>query len=357
MKKSLFVLGVAVAALASCTNEEVTEVAQSRAISFDSFVNNSTKTAVTEIVSSPLNLTKFYAFGVNQAEDGSTWTDLYDNTEVTGSAIGTGNAWKPADTRYWAVGKEHRFAAYSDGNASFAGTEYDAANQKLTFTDYTVNNAKDLIAAIPAAITGTTVTATYNTPVGLSFEHLLAQVKFTFTTTDADVYTLKVYNFAITSAVTTATGTYTYGATDNTIEWNGTANGTYNAFDEIADVAATGTHSTASLVIPQSNENLKVTFDAELKDESGDVIGVGSFEAPLAYTSTNEGESNKWTAGLVYNYTAEINGSMLHDPDEEDPEQTLQPITFEVDEISTWTPADETELEESDITSTETTEP
>ena len=354
MKKSLFVLGVAVAALA----EEVTEVAQNRAISFNSFVNNSTKTAVTEIVSSPTsNLSKFYAFGVNQADDNTSWTDIYDNTEVTGTAIGTGNVWKPADTRYWAVGKEHRFAAYSNGNASFSGTKYDAATQALKFENYAVSNSSDLIAAIPAAIAGATVTATYNTPVGLSFEHLLAQVKFTFTTTDADVYTLRVYNFAIASAITTATCTYTYNQAGNTIVWADGTSGTYNAFDEIADVAATGTHSTASLVIPQGNSSLKVTFDAELKDESGDIIGVGSFEAPLAYTSTSEGESNKWTAGLVYNYTAEINGSMLHDPDEEDPEQTLQPITFEVDEISTWTPADETELEESDITSTETTEP
>lgn len=356
MKKSLFVLGMAVAALASCTNEEVTEVAQNRAISFNSFVNNSTKTAVTEIVSSPtLNLTKFYAFGVNQADDNTTWTDIYDNTEVTGSAIGTGNAWTPEDTRYWAVGKEHRFAAYSNGNASFSGTTYDAATQALKFENYAVSNSSDLIAAIPAAIAGTTVTATYNTPVGLSFEHLLAQVKFTFTTTDADVYTLRVYNFSIASAITTATCTYTYNQAGNTIDWtDGTANGTYNAFEEVADVAATGTHSTASLVIPQSNTSLKVTFDAELKDESGDVIGVGSFEAPLKYTTTgtDKGESDKWTEGFVYNYTAEINGSMLHDPDE-DPDAKLQPITFEVDAIDVWSPATDTTLEDDDITSTE----
>ena len=41
MKKSFFVLGVAVAALASCTNEEVVDMPQSRAIQFGTFVNHS----------------------------------------------------------------------------------------------------------------------------------------------------------------------------------------------------------------------------------------------------------------------------------------------------------------------------
>ena len=43
MKKSFFVLGVAVAALASCTNEEVVDMPQSRAIQFGTFVNHSTR--------------------------------------------------------------------------------------------------------------------------------------------------------------------------------------------------------------------------------------------------------------------------------------------------------------------------
>ncbi len=48
MKKSFFVLGVAVAALASCTNEEVVDMPQSRAIQFGTFVNHSTRSSVTE---------------------------------------------------------------------------------------------------------------------------------------------------------------------------------------------------------------------------------------------------------------------------------------------------------------------
>ncbi len=46
MKTNLFLLGMAVAAFSSCTNEEVTDVAQNRAIKFNQFVNNNTRTVV-----------------------------------------------------------------------------------------------------------------------------------------------------------------------------------------------------------------------------------------------------------------------------------------------------------------------
>ena len=49
MKKSIFLLGMAVAALASCTNEEVTQVAENRTIGFaGAFVDNATKADITK---------------------------------------------------------------------------------------------------------------------------------------------------------------------------------------------------------------------------------------------------------------------------------------------------------------------
>ena len=72
MKKSLFVLGVAVAALASCTNEEVTEVAQERTIGFNAFVNNTTKADI-----ETATLTTFYAFG--DYDNGAS--TVFSNTE------------------------------------------------------------------------------------------------------------------------------------------------------------------------------------------------------------------------------------------------------------------------------------
>lgn len=68
----MFMLGVAVAALASCTQNEVMEVAEGRAIQFNTFVNNNTKT-VTEVPSGTLASSEFYVFG-NYGTDQSTWT-------------------------------------------------------------------------------------------------------------------------------------------------------------------------------------------------------------------------------------------------------------------------------------------
>ena len=47
MKKSLFVFGMAISALTGCTQSEVLDVADSRAIGFDAFVGKPTRTDVT----------------------------------------------------------------------------------------------------------------------------------------------------------------------------------------------------------------------------------------------------------------------------------------------------------------------
>ena len=196
MKKSLFVLGVAVAAFASCTNEEVMEVASNRAIGFSVFVGNNTKAAVTEVSNETLN--NFYVFGASKAAADANWAPSFNNDNVTANSgsFGSNATWTtPEVTAYWQVGEDHVFAAYADGNngslttgTSDNNVSFDAESQKLTFTGYSASNSKDLIVAIPAKIEGSNVIAGYNTGVGLSFYHALSQVKFTFTTTDAEAY-------------------------------------------------------------------------------------------------------------------------------------------------------------------------
>ena len=95
MKKSFLMLGVAVAALASCSNEEVVDMPQSRAIQFETFVNHSTRSSVTETTEE--NLNKFFVFG-NYGE--GTWTPsnagpymtLADLT-ASGATASPGTAW------------------------------------------------------------------------------------------------------------------------------------------------------------------------------------------------------------------------------------------------------------------------
>ncbi len=316
-------------ALGGCSKTETTEVAQGRAIGFDAFVGKSTK-AVTEVTND--NLTAFYVFGDYQ--NGEAWVDVFDNTKVTGSTVGSRSEWTPEQTAYWLENKTYKFGAYANGNGGKleSGVSFDPATETLKFENYdvTAEGTGDLIAAIPASVN-------VGDPVALTFSHMLSQVKFTFTNEDADTYTMKISDIKIESAVTTCTGTYT-----NTggASWNGgTANGTYD-FGTLDNIAGT-TGTTDLLVIPQSNESLNVTFTATFTDDSGSEtpIAKGDFKASLKYIAADgKGTNNMWTPGYRYNYTATINASTIDDTLEENI------IKFTVKAVNEWDDASNTEM-------------
>lgn len=344
MKRSFFVLGVAVAALASCTNEEVVDMPQSRAIQFGTFVNHSTRSNVTETTDK--NLTKFFVFG-NYGE--GTWTPVYSNVQVNGGQVGgTGDqeVWTPAQTAYWIDGKKYRFGAYSDGGNKNTAVSFKADEQKMTFENYAVNDSKDLIVAIPADVTAE---ASDNPRVDLSFYHMLSQVKFTFENTDSHDYIMEISDIKV-NAVKTATGTATYNSTGNgvpTIDWETeSATAVEYDFGTLEDIAADfteNTHSTTCFVIPQNNQNLEVTFTATFSDNSGKEIASNEFIGKLAYSGTTEGTTqNEWTPGFKYNYTVEINGSTVQ------PDLGKQVIEFKVVDVDEWTEAGETSVKPQD---------
>lgn len=338
MKRSFFVLGVAVAALASCTNEEVVDMPQSRAIQFGTFVNHSTRSNVTETTDK--NLTKFFVFG-NYDED--TWTPVYTDVEVTGGTVGEqGTVWTPTQTAYWIDGKKYRFGAYSDGGNQNTAVSFKADEQKMTFDNYTVDNTKDLIVALPADVDAK---ASDNDPVNLSFYHMLSQVKFTFENKDSYDYIMEISDIKV-NAVKTTKGTATYNSTGSgapTIDWE-TESASKDDYDfgtlnDIAEEVGDDTHSTTCFVIPQSNENLEVTFTATFSDNSGKTIASNEFIGKLAYSGTTEGtKQNEWTPGFKYNYTVEINGSTVQ------PDLGKQVIEFKVVDVDEWTEAGETSV-------------
>lgn len=334
MKRSFFVLGVAVAALASCTNEEVVDMPQSRAIQFGTFVNHSTRSSVTETTDQTLD--KFFVFG-NYGE--GTWTPVYTNVLVNGGQVGSQSVWTPTLTAYWQEGKKYRFGAYSDGEEQSTVVSFSAENKQLTFSNYTVDNTKDLIVAIP---TDVTAKASDNDRVNLSFYHMLSQVKFTFKNTDSYDYIMKISDIKV-NAVKTATGTATYGEEKPSILWD-TQSASKEDYDfgtlnDIAEEVGDDTHSTTCFVIPQENQNLEVTFTATFSDASGEIAS-SKFKGSLNYQGDYEGtETGEWTPGFKYNYTVTINGSIV------DPDLKEQIIEFEVDVVDGWTDAANTDIE------------
>lgn len=328
MKKSFLMFGVAAMALASCTQNEVVEYAENRAIQFDTFVNNNTR-AVTELKAE--NLTKFNVF----AYHGTNTVD-YNNVLVTGS---NSSAWTPAANAYWQAGNAYEFAAYSNQNEAITSEPgVSFANKTLTFTSYTVDE-KDLVAAQTSVASQTDVNS--YTAVNLTFYHMLSQIKFTFTNSDAADYTLKISNIKITAGKT-ATGTFAMSGGTPSISWTSNADGEYTIADitDIAKGANQTTESESLLILPQNTDNLKVTFTATLTDAGGTKIAEGNFEAPLDIDGN--AETSNWMPGYRYNYTATLNGSDVPvdptDPDEPDAKPKV--ITFGTITVDPWENSD-----------------
>ena len=314
MKKSLFVLGVAVAALASCTNEEVTEVAQNRAIGFNSFLGNKTKATDVETA----DLTDFYVFG-SYDNDASI---VFSNTKVTGTNGGT---YTPATTAYWQTGKNYAFAAYADGNGGQLTNGISFANGALSISNYSVDNAKDLIAATATATAP--AAGSDNQSVPLTFYHLLSKVKFTFTTVASpEGYRMEVSNLKFNGIKTGASCTFSNNSISTA--WSGTT-GEYTVAT-LNDYAVTGGSAATEeiFVIPQNNAAITASFTVTVYDQETDTQIATK---PYSNVSLAVPDNNAWTNGYAYNYTAIINPDDVNDQ--------LESITFTVTEVDEWAPA------------------
>lgn len=336
MKKNLILMGAAIAALSSCTQSEVLDVPESKAIRFSSFVDKPTRT-VTEVTS----LTNFYVFG--NFGTASPYDGVAYNNESN------------TQTYYWAAKDNiYKFGAYANGengkldDVAFApGTGDESAMGTLTFSNYEpqleANKGKDLVAAVANhKVTGSEDT---NTKVDLTFKHLLSQVKFTFKTTDADTYTLKIHDIKIDNNAISKTNC-TFDGTTITWATDGAEKQGYT-YNEIADIAvataldgekAPYQGSSVEMVIPQSGtDQIEVTFSATVSG-GGLEPKTGNFKANLGYTASGvEGTTdNTWTPGYRYNYIATINADQI------DPSLEEKKINFTV-KVDTWKDANKTD--------------
>lgn len=291
MKKSLFVLGVAVAALASCTQSEVLEVAESNAIKFDAFVGKTTK-AVTEVGND--NIKAFHVYGT---KDGGSTADFFNGDQVYES--GTANVWIYDNLKMWETGKNYTFAAYSNGGEKDAASTTSAVawdGTNLTITDYNAGTEqKDLLVSI--ASNASTV-ASQNDPVSFTFSHALALIKFTIKSDlgDGD-NAVTISDFTVTGIKPTADLSYS----SNGIVWSN-----YEGTNDLQDVNGFTTTSSepgeseSFAVIPgETNVSFTVSFTATIGD------GASIPAKTLTATISNQ----NWTAGFRYNYVATITGA------------------------------------------------
>lgn len=304
MKKGLMMLGIATMMLASCTNEDVLNVSDSRAIEFNGTgIDNITKADITSS-----NFAQFYVYG------GYNTTDLFNGTEVNKS----GQNWQYNPTQYWKVGN-WEFGAYAP-KADGAITPEWSYTDGLTLTvNSDASHQNDLIyAAATATVTDNNSDGTLEgaDQVTLNFTHLLSKLAFKFTKDPQSLgaMTVTMSNFVV--AGITTNGQWIAGVQQTVAD---AATGDYT--DNPGEIKATeGVQTAWFYVIPQTVKAFAITADVEVKNGAGDIIKDGTISASVPTTDITE-----WSAQYQYLYSAQLSIGQITDPENPDP----QPIVFE----------------------------
>lgn len=293
MKKSFLLLAVAVAAITSCTNDEVLDLNKSANIAFDSFVNKNTR-AVTQTTTAAIS--KFYVYGSFGT------TSVFENKEVNKA----GAVWEYTNPVAWTA-NEYKFAAYATTNSSTqldsnsGDIAYDMASGSLTFTDYVANNGYDLVAAV-ASVNNTLLA---NNTVNLTFKHLLSKVQFKFTSgADVDGQTMEISD--ITFSVQPE-GTCVFNGAAAATWTPGSAAAVQKTITGVTGIAKAAVWTSEDqIVIPnQELSTVKATFTATFKDASNNVVDTKEF----ANVSLALAGDAKWQPGYNYIYTATISST------------------------------------------------
>ena len=343
MKKSFLMLGLAVAAMSSCTNDEVLEQNQStqKAIGFETFVNKGTR-AISETTTPALDvnntvtgLNKFYVYGYhgNVTDfDGVTVSGTYDANSTDNPKI----KWThTGETKYWA-NDTYYFAAYANGNSADVWPNVSFASQILTIPNYSVSytteaqaatttNAPDLVAAIKTE----TGTMQRTGKVNFTFKHLLTKIKFHIVNKNTQGLTVDITNVVVSNVKNIGNFASTYAAdwapaqTDWTTSGEAVANFIPIAAQNLAVMDTDGDDVTSAefYVIPQAlttaNDGIKVAFTANYKQGTS-IVSTQNVDLYL-----NKDGHTSWTPGYSYVYTIGL-------------PQSATPIVFGTPSVTTW---------------------
>ncbi|MBQ4519880.1 MAG: fimbrillin family protein [Bacteroidaceae bacterium] len=368
MKKQFLLLGLAVAAMTSCTSDEVLEQVQptKQAIGFESFVNKTTRAITTTdapgqtgtdgAISAISGLSKFFVHGFygNDAV-------VFNGIPVT-RAITDGKApWSydldtntnEDDLAYW-TRNIYQFGAYANGNNTdpIAGVEFvmGPSTVDLTIPSYTVTDNNDLVADI-VTVDNSGLT---NPKVDLSFEHMLTKVRFTVINNDAK-YKMRIVEALVIngaknegecvisknpntdSNVQALLTSWTPAVGANAIEYKPNFLSTLNVGEDHVNssinnlgTSVAGQYIAISeriiseefLVMPQDLTNVvEFSIKAEFYDDNNQVVAEKELNLPVL--GTEENSKQMWKANTVYNYTIGLPTSAA-------------PIQFGTIGVSTW---------------------
>lgn len=353
MKKNVWLLGVAVAALSSCSQSEVLDVPESKQIRFEEFVERNSRATIADDAYDlkTSKITNYWVYGayttdVTTSGDGTAESPyVYEGDFDTTSPVFEGmkmsrtNAeadWTYGATDRWVTNAMYRFAAYSNGNEELANVSYNATDDELTISNYSVidinevsnsNKPLDLV----ASIAGDRHSSTGDQPIQFQFRHLLSKVTFHLTnaSNSADVLftNIQVNNIAKVGDCVCVYPSTAQQVFPKNITWTRDAApaGGYPPFNygNITvpfNATATTSDEITFYIIPQSNADATVTLTVTEKikagtgdideDEDGYKDGAYNVENLTFSLATNTHYSssptdfvaNKWEPGYHYRY-------------------------------------------------------
>lgn len=295
--KKLFIAVLAVAALASCAQDEVIGNYNRGIIGFsDTFVDNVTKVLYD-------NSHKVSSFELYGTVDGTgDPVAIYEGVTVEGTKYGEIWDQKDGTVQYWLPECTYNFYAIVDA------TNINATNGVPTTIEYTATDGlKDLLygtvtattdeTAVPTAIAGTTgikTTTDGEKVVAFTLNHLLSKVSFKFTSSVGAPYAFAITDLKLAGAY--ATGTYTI----NGKMWEGKGAMTNPlAFSNIAQVVTnTPTAAAESYVIIPGEPVLTITFNAQVSYNGTPVSTI-----PYTLTVNGTGVKQVFAKNTHYNFS------------------------------------------------------
>lgn len=295
--KKLFISMLAVAALASCSQEDVIVADKGDLIGFNSFVENSTRAAADPSYKAS-SLAYFDVYG---AVGG---VNIYDGDRVARGSAALGDAWAmdaDAPKQYWIADAQYKFAAVVD--ATSVTTDTTTGTGLPTVLSYTTANQTDMLydyvetVGQPANESGL---------VEFQFTHLLSKVKFSVTNTTQSTATN--YRIVVTEAkLTNVYPSGTYAVNGDAGTWTPATASEYVLEDLIVNSATTQYNSTEVLLIPGSAVGVYVKADIEATANGTDWTKVSDVEKTFTNVLGKTGETpNVLVANNAYHFAVSL---------------------------------------------------
>ena len=300
----MFMLGVAVAALASCTQNEVVDIAESNVIKFDNaFVGKATKAVTaTEVTTESIN--DMYVFAVKGSSEAVFGEQNWHVYRTAGSEWGYDGkpvAWENASYKFVAYAGKELSTTEPDNKV-----EYVEGSNSLKFTNIVVdkNHQFDLMYSNGVSRDNSDGSGD-KSEIQFTFSHLLSMVQFTLNSGFGENVKVAISDFKFHGVVTKGSydaNTWSLGSDkdDFTVA---------NDEDDYAQYATAGSKSVVNswFIIPQANT---------VSDASVDMV-------EFKVTATSEDGFNEsttikaklpkinWEAGNRYNYILNIDPTAM----------------------------------------------